>query len=99
PLAAPHAPPTRRSSDLGSYPNGKSATTGCHDITAYPEKDIAAGACMGEGILMDIRDPEKPRVISTVRDETNFAFWHSATFNNKRSEEHTSELQSRENLV
>jgi len=67
----------------GSYPNGKSATTGCHDITAYPEKDIAAGACMGEGILMDIRDPENPRVISTVRDETNFAFWHSATFNNK----------------
>ncbi|MFG2073981.1 LVIVD repeat-containing protein [Nonomuraea maritima] len=66
----------------GSYPNGKSATTGCHDITAYPEKGIAAGACMGEGILMDISDPEQPRVTATVRDETNFAFWHSATFNN-----------------
>ncbi|GAA4518546.1 hypothetical protein GCM10023096_38010 [Nonomuraea ferruginea] len=69
----------------GSYPNGKSATTGCHDITAYPEKGIAAGACMGEGILMDIRDPENPRVTATVRDETNFAFWHSATFNNSGS--------------
>ncbi|MEW9547089.1 LVIVD repeat-containing protein [Nonomuraea sp. NPDC050783] len=66
----------------GSYPDGKSATTGCHDITAYPEKGIAAGACMGDGILLDIRDPERPRVTAQVRDETNFAFWHSATFNN-----------------
>jgi hypothetical protein len=67
----------------GQYPNGKSATTGCHDITAYPEKGIAAGACMGDGILMDISDPEQPKVTATVRDEVNFAFWHSATFNNE----------------
>ncbi|MEV1333124.1 hypothetical protein AB0J20_26525 [Micromonospora costi] len=59
-----------------------SATTGCHDITAYPSKDLAAGACMGDGILMDIRNREAPRVINRVRDTTNFAFWHSATFNN-----------------
>ncbi|MDO3705359.1 hypothetical protein Q3W71_27175 [Micromonospora sp. C28SCA-DRY-2] len=63
-------------------PGEKSATTGCHDITAYPQKDLAAGACMGDGILMDIRDREAPRVINRVRDTTNFAFWHSATFNN-----------------
>ncbi|MEQ4715364.1 hypothetical protein [Nonomuraea sp. B19D2] len=65
------------------YPDGKSATSGCHDITAYPEKGIAAGACMGEGILLDIRDPEQPKVTAKVRDEANFAFWHSATFNNE----------------
>jgi hypothetical protein len=59
-----------------------SATTGCHDITAYPAKDIAAGACMGDGILMDIANPVAPRVINRVRDTENFAFWHSATFNN-----------------
>ena len=59
-----------------------SATTGCHDITAYPAKDLAAGACMGDGILMDIADREAPRVIDRVRDTKNFAFWHSATFNN-----------------
>jgi hypothetical protein len=59
-----------------------SATTGCHDITAYPAKDIAAGACMGDGVLMDISDREAPRVINRVRDTKNFAFWHSATFNN-----------------
>ncbi|NRQ34768.1 hypothetical protein HII36_23460 [Nonomuraea sp. NN258] len=67
----------------GPYPLGKSATTGCHDITAYPEKNIAAGACMGEGILLDISNPEQPKVTATVRDTVNFAFWHSATFNNQ----------------
>ncbi|WP_026128772.1 LVIVD repeat-containing protein [Nocardiopsis halophila] len=57
-------------------------TQGCHDITAYAEKDLAAGACMGDGIILDISDPLRPEVIETVRDE-NFAFWHSATFTNK----------------
>ncbi|MEU7993715.1 hypothetical protein AB0B83_00035 [Micromonospora sp. NPDC049060] len=61
---------------------GGSATTGCHDITAYPEKNLAAGACMGDGVLMDISDREAPRLINRVRDTVNFAFWHSATFNN-----------------
>lgn len=61
---------------------GGSATTGCHDITAYPAKNLAAGACMGDGILMDITDREAPRVINQVRDTVNFAFWHSASFNN-----------------
>ncbi|MDH6460768.1 hypothetical protein M2302_000929 [Micromonospora sp. A200] len=61
---------------------GHSTTSGCHDITAYPSKDIAAGACMGDGILMDISNREAPRVINRVRDTVNFAFWHSATFNN-----------------
>jgi hypothetical protein len=60
-----------------------SNTRGCHDITAYPSKDIAAGACMGDGILLDIRDRENPKVTEQVRDTTNFAFWHSATFNNE----------------
>ena len=62
-----------------------SATSGCHDITAYPSKNLAAGACMGDGILMDISDREKPRVIHSVQDDENFAFWHSATFNNDGS--------------
>ncbi|WP_392543704.1 LVIVD repeat-containing protein [Oryzobacter telluris] len=62
---------------------GYSATAGCHDITAYPSRKIAAGACMGDGIIMDISDPKAPKVIERVRDTENFAFWHSATFNNK----------------
>jgi hypothetical protein len=69
----------------GGYPGGSTGqlpTTGCHDITAYPEKDIAAGACMGDGVLFDISVRTAPRVITTVRDTANFSFWHSATFNN-----------------
>ncbi|GGO75753.1 hypothetical protein GCM10012289_51530 [Nonomuraea cavernae] len=65
----------------GPYPDGKSATSGCHDITVYAEKDIAAGACMGDGVLFDIRDRLNPRITARVTD-ANFAFWHSATFSN-----------------
>ncbi|MEV8432548.1 LVIVD repeat-containing protein [Streptomyces chartreusis] len=64
-------------------PGGVRKTTGCHDITVLPSKDLAAGACMGDGILMSIADPEHPKVIDQVRDDVNFAFWHSATFNQK----------------
>ena len=68
------------------FPDGgaTSRTAGCHDITVYPELDLAAGACMGEGVLMNISDPTAPYVIDSVTD-TNFAFWHSATFNNDAS--------------
>ncbi|MFE5771862.1 LVIVD repeat-containing protein [Streptomyces sp. NPDC056485] len=62
---------------------GVSKTTGCHDITVLPSKKLAAGACMGDGILFDISKPEQPRVIDRVQDNVNFAFWHSATFNEK----------------
>ncbi|WP_344259288.1 hypothetical protein [Streptomyces sodiiphilus] len=66
----------------GGFPGDSTgaATTGCHDITAYPALKLAAGACMGDGILMDISVPAKPRVIDQVQDAEHFAFWHSATF-------------------
>ncbi|MFH8759152.1 LVIVD repeat-containing protein [Streptomyces atroolivaceus] len=60
---------------------GVSKTTGCHDITVLPSKDLAAGACMGDGLLFSIKDPENPKIIDRVQDNVNFAFWHSATFN------------------
>lgn len=67
----------------GNPPGGYSReTSGCHDLTAYPSKDIMAGACMGDGILVDISDRVNPVVTEEVRDTENFAFWHSATFNN-----------------
>ncbi|MFI5967135.1 LVIVD repeat-containing protein [Streptomyces asoensis] len=62
---------------------GVAKTTGCHDLTVLPSKDLAAGACMGDGILFSIKDPEHPKVIDRVQDNVNFAFWHSATFNQK----------------
>ncbi|MGH2968554.1 MAG: LVIVD repeat-containing protein [Solirubrobacteraceae bacterium] len=53
-------------------------TTGCHDITVYQEIGLAAGACTGQGSIIDISDPVNPKVLSSVEDP-NFAFWHSAT--------------------
>ena len=58
-----------------------SATTRCHDITAFPALGLAAGACAGNGILLDISDPTNPVRIDQVTD-ANFAFFHSATFSN-----------------
>jgi hypothetical protein len=56
-------------------------TRQCHDITVFPELGLAAGACTGNGILLDISDPVNPVRLDHVVDK-NFAFWHSATFNN-----------------
>jgi hypothetical protein len=53
----------------------------CHDITTFQAAGIAAGACSGNGILLDIRDPANPKRIAEVTDP-NFSYWHSATFNN-----------------
>ncbi|MEO1729229.1 MAG: DUF305 domain-containing protein [Pseudomonadota bacterium] len=56
-------------------------TNQCHDITVFPSLNIAAGACSGNGILMDISDPYNPVRTDAVFDK-GFAYWHSATFNN-----------------
>ncbi len=56
-------------------------TDQCHDITVFPELNLAAGACSGNGIILDISDPLKPTRIDEVADP-GFAYWHSATFNN-----------------
>jgi len=56
-------------------------TNQCHDITVYEELGLAAGACSGNGILLDISNPVEPRRVAEVIDP-NFAYWHSATFSN-----------------
>ncbi len=55
--------------------------TSCHDITVYPQIGLAGGACEGHGLLLDISDPANPKRIDAVAD-SNFSYWHSATFNN-----------------
>lgn len=55
--------------------------TQCHDITVYPAIGLAGGACEGYGFLLDIRDPAHPVRLAAVAD-SNFSYWHSATFNN-----------------
>ncbi|WP_090761794.1 LVIVD repeat-containing protein [Nonomuraea maritima] len=72
-VAKPDIFPERRHSTFAA---------GCHDITAYPEKKLAAAACFGDGVLLDISDPVKPKVLQQLTDTENFSIWHSATFNN-----------------
>ena len=58
--------------------------TQCHDITVYPAIGLAGGACAGYGLLLDIHDVAHPTRIGAVAD-SNFSFWHSATFSNDGS--------------
>ena len=58
--------------------------TQCHDITVYPAIGLAGGACGGYGLLLDISDPANPTRLAAVAD-SNFSYWHSATFNNDGS--------------
>jgi hypothetical protein len=67
--------------DHGPNTQRTSTTNQCHDITVYAEMGLAAGACSGNGILMDIKDPRNPKRLDYVFDK-GFAYWHSATFNN-----------------
>lgn len=62
--------------------NGKPTDTNqCHDITVYSEIGLAAGACSGNGILLDIKDPANPKRVDAVNDP-NYSYWHSAAFSN-----------------
>ncbi len=58
-----------------------SDTDQCHDITVYSAIGLAAGACSGNGILLDIKDPANPKRVDAVNDP-NYSYWHSATFSN-----------------
>jgi len=56
-------------------------TNTCHDMTSFPARELVAGACQGNGILLDAEDPVNPVRIDAVSDP-NFSYWHSASFNN-----------------
>src|SRR6185295_873527 len=62
-------------------PEKPSASDQCHDITVYSSIGLAAGACSGNGILLDIKDPVHPKRLDAVNDP-NYAYWHSASFSN-----------------
>ncbi|HEU5401871.1 MAG TPA: hypothetical protein VFU86_10970 [Terriglobales bacterium] len=66
----------------GSHGENKPRPTDqCHDITVYSAVGLAAGACEGNGILLDIKDPVNPKRVDAVNDP-NYSYWHSASFNN-----------------
>jgi len=65
-------------------PGTAAGPTQCHDITVYPQIGLAGGACGGYGLLLDISDVSNPKRIAAAAD-SNFSFWHSATFSNDGS--------------
>ncbi|MDQ3009321.1 MAG: hypothetical protein M3X11_01255 [Acidobacteriota bacterium] len=72
-------------SNGGSHGTQKPADSDqCHDITVYSSLGLAAGACSGNGILLDIKDPVNPKRVDAVNDP-NYAYWHSASFSNDGS--------------
>jgi hypothetical protein len=66
---------------MAQMPDSNAGPTQCHDITLYPAIGLAGGACAGYGLLLDIHDPTRPTRVAAVSD-SNFSYWHSATFNN-----------------
>jgi hypothetical protein len=56
-------------------------TDQCHDITVYTAIGLAAGACSGNGLLLDVKDPVHPKRVDAVNDP-NYSYWHSASFSN-----------------
>ena len=59
-------------------------TDQCHDITVYSAMGLAAGACSGNGLILDIKDPVHPKRVDAVNDP-NYSYWHSASFSNDGS--------------
>jgi len=73
-----------RGDSTGAAPAAPPRPTGprnCHDVTAYPEMNLLAGACGSYGLLVDITNPEKPIRLDAAAD-TNFSLWHTAVFSN-----------------
>ena len=81
---ARHADPVADQRPRRGPPRTPTGPTQCHDITVYPEMGLAGGACGGYGLLLDIGDVANPRRVYAAAD-SNFSFWHSATFSNDGS--------------
>ena len=67
--------------DHGPGTQRTSTTNQCHDITVYPEVGLPrararATACCSTSPIRSIRS------VSTPPSDKNFAYWHSASFNN-----------------
>src|SRR5690606_42056335 len=85
-----HSLPTRRSSDL-------SATDTAEVFSAIP---CAAASRPSAGSIRETSPPARASSASKTRPvATHSIAWEIPTTRGRRSEEHTSELQSRENLV
>jgi hypothetical protein len=56
-----------------------SPNIGCHDVTVFPARKIAAAGCISESQIWDLSDPAKPVVIAHIPNPEN-NIHHSASF-------------------
>lgn len=56
-------------------------TIGCHDVTVFLEREIAAAACLTESQIWDLSDPERPDIVATIRNP-QINIHHSTAFSN-----------------
>jgi hypothetical protein len=71
--------------DSAATPNAEPISTGprnCHDVTAYPSRNLLLASCSTHSILVDIRNPEKPVRLDAIMDTNNFQGRHTAAFSN-----------------
>ncbi len=76
----PRSPGRSGFADTATAP-ARSGPAGCHDLTSYPAMNLVAGSCGSFGILLDVKNPEKP-VRLDAKSDLNFSLWHTAIFNN-----------------
>jgi hypothetical protein len=56
------------------------AFKGCHDISVFTPRNIAAAACWEEAQYWNISDPWNPGFLRRMRNREVDTLWHSATF-------------------
>ena len=65
--------------DVTQTPLPNDAPIGCHDLQAWPEKDIVIAACITEAQVWDISNPAEPKILSRITNP-EVQIWHSAAF-------------------
>lgn len=53
---------------------------GCHDLTVFPKKDLAAAACISENQIWDISNPRAPETLAHEPMPEGMQIAHSASF-------------------
>jgi hypothetical protein len=65
--------------DITPTPLPNDAPIGCHDLQAWPERDIVIAACITESQVWDIKDPAKPEILARITNP-DIQVHHSAAF-------------------
>lgn len=65
--------------DVTPTPLPQDAPIGCHDLQAWPERDIVIAACITESQVWDISDPANPKILARITNP-DIQVHHSAAF-------------------